>query len=164
MPTINQQIEARVQQFVTEVSGLVRESALTAVRDALSGGSAPARRSPGRLKGAGRGPGRPPNSAMSVRRGSSGRRARRSSADVEATAQKMLAYVKANDGKRLDEIAKALGTDTATLTRPSQMLLESKAVKRSGQRRGTKYHIGSGAMAKAVTAPTPATTRRAKKA
>ncbi len=60
-------------------------------------------------------------------------------------ADKMLAYVKANDGKRLDEIAKALGTDTASLTRPSQMLLESKAVKRSGQRRGTKYHLGSGA-------------------
>ena len=57
--------------------------------------------------------------------------------------------MKANDGKRLDEIAKALGTDTASLKRASQVLLASKAVKRSGQRRGTKYHVGS-ATAKGV--------------
>ena len=70
--------------------------------------------------------------------------------------------MKANDGKRLDEIAKALGTDTASLKRASQVLLASKAVKRSGQRRGTKYHLGGGA-AKADAAPAKAE-KRAKKA
>lgn len=111
--------------------------------------------SPGPVR---RGRGRPKGSGKKT----SATPARRSAGDVDATAQKMLAYVKANDGKRLDEIAKALGTDTASLKKASLMLLASKAVKRSGHRRGTKYHVGGGA-AKADAAPARGE-KRAKKA
>jgi len=156
MPTpITPQLDSTIQSFVAEISSLVRVAALEAVRDALGGGASPARR--GRPVGSGRKPGRP---AKAARRG---RPARRSAEDVDALAQRMLAYVKANDGKRLDEIAKALGMDTAELTGPSQMLLETKAVKRSGQRRGTKYHVGGGTSPKSEATPAKAG-KRAKKA
>ena len=137
-------IDSTIQTFVAEITSLVSSAALEAVQAAL-GGDAPGRRGPGRPKGSGkrRGPGRPPK-AMVARPTRGGPRVRRWGADVAATAQKMLAYVKANDGKRLDEIAKALGTSTADLTNPSHLLLASKAVKRSGQRRGTKYHLAGG--------------------
>jgi len=50
MPNATQQIEASIQSFVAEISGLVRVAALEAVRDAL-GGPSPARR--GRPAGSG---------------------------------------------------------------------------------------------------------------
>jgi len=162
MPTTaTQQIESSIQSFVSEISGLVRVAALEAVRDALGGGASPARR--GRPVGSGRKPGRPAKAATPARRG---RPARRSAEDVDAAAQKMLAYVKANDGKRLDEIAKALGTSSDELKKPAQVLLEAKSVKRSGQRRGTKYHVaGGGSAPKAAAAGAPAKAgKRAKKA
>ena len=96
---------------------------------------------------------------MAARPGRAGKRAKRSTADVDATAQKLLTYVKANDGKRMDEIATALGTTVKDLTLPAQRLLAAKAVKTSGRRRGTKYHVGGGAAPKAA-----APAKRAKKA
>jgi len=158
---VNTQIESSIQSFVSEISSLVREAALEAVRDALGDGGSPARRGPGRPRGAGRrGPGRPPK-AMAARPGRGGKRVKRSTADVDATAQKLLTYVKANDGKRMDEIATALGTTVKSLTLPAQKLLAAKAVRTGRRRRGTKYHVGCGAMPKAAA---PAKAKRAKKA
>ncbi|MFM7297727.1 MAG: hypothetical protein ACKO4Q_10970, partial [Planctomycetota bacterium] len=46
---LDRQIQDRIQAFLTELSGLVRQSALEAVQVALGGGvAAPARRGPGR--------------------------------------------------------------------------------------------------------------------
>jgi len=162
MPTdINSQINSRIQSFVAELSALVRAAALDSVQAALGGSPAPAKRGPGRPKGGGirRGPGRPKGSgAKPAAAGKPKRRAkgaRRSSENVDATAAKFLAFVKANDGKRLEEIGKALGIDTADLKLPAQKLLAAKAVRTTGQKRGTKYHVAGGA-AKAA--------KRAKKA
>ncbi len=150
MPTTTE-IESTIESFVTEISNLVPLAALEAVEAALGGGSSPARRGPGRPRGSGarRGPGRPKGSrnqpkAMPARAPRGGKRGRRSSEDVDATAAKFLAYVKANDGKRLEEIAAALKIPSKNLKRPAQKLLAAKAVKTSGAKRGTKYHVGSG--------------------
>lgn len=156
-PTVNRQLESHIQAFVTEISSLVRVAALEAVRDALGGGASPARRGPGRPRGTGRrGPGRT-SKAMAARPARGGKRVKRTTADVDATARNLLAYVKANDGKRMDEIATAMGTTVKDLVLPAQRLLATKAVKTSGQRRGTKYHVGGGSMPKsaapAVIAP-----------
>jgi len=144
-------IESNVQAFVTELAALVRAAALDSVQAALGG--SPARRGTGRPKGSGR----KPAAAGKPKRRAKG--ARRSSENVDATAAKFLAFVKANDGKRLEEISKGLGIDTADLKLPAKNLLAAKAVRTTGQKRGTKYHVGGGA----AKAPARAA-KRAKKA
>jgi hypothetical protein len=152
MPNSDQQLNSTIQSFVTEISNLVRVAALEAVEAALGGGGSPARRGPGRPRGGGarRGPGRPKSSrnkpkAMPARAARGGKRVRRSAEAVDATASKFLAFVKANDGKRLEEISKGLRIPTSALKLPAQKLLAAKAVRTTGQMRGTKYHVGSGA-------------------
>ncbi len=82
-----------------------------------------------------------------------GGRVRRSSEDVEAIAAKFLAFVKANDGKRLEEIARAMNMSTADLKGPAQKLLAAKAVKTTGAKRGTMYHVGGGSKRAASKRP-----------
>src|SRR5688572_23162600 len=151
-----QDIRTLVDQFVSDLSARVREQAMDSVRAALGEGAAPKRRGPGRPRGSGkrgpgrprkagkRGPGRPPKA---VRRGpgrprKAGRRARRSSADLEATAAKVLVYVRSNAGQRLEEIGKGLRTATAGLKRPIQVLVAEGKLRTEGQKRGTRYFAG----------------------
>ena len=137
-------LRSRIEEFVDELAGIIREAALASVQEALAG-DAPARRGPGRPRKAGRrGPGRPPKAG---RRGpgrprKAGKRLRRSSADLEAISTKVLGHIKANPGQRLEEIGKALGTATKILKRPIAKLLSGKALRTEGQRRGTKYFAG----------------------
>jgi hypothetical protein len=139
-----QDIRALVDQFVSDLSTHVREQALETVRAALGDGAA--RRGPGRPRKAGkRGPGRPRKAA--ARRGpgrprKAAGRVRRSSADLEATADKLLAHVRANAGQRLEEIGRELDTPTAGLKRPIQMLVAEGKLRTEGQKRGTRYFAG----------------------
>ena len=81
------------------------------------------------------------------------RRVRRSSADVEAVAAKILAYVKAKPGQRLEEIGRGLGVETAGLKRPVQVLFGTGQLRTEGQKRGTRYFAGGkGSSAKANAA------------
>ena len=92
---------------------------------------------------------------------------KRSSEQVDAMAQKFLAFVKSNDGKRLEEISAALKIPSKNLKLPVQKLLAAKAVKTTGAKRGTKYHVGGGGggAAKAAKAAAPAKAgKRGKKA
>jgi hypothetical protein len=143
---INSQISAHVQSFVTELTALVRSAALEAVQSALGGSPAPAKHGPGRPKASVAKPAKAATTGKPKRRAKG---ARRSSEDVDATAAKFFEYVTANDGKRLEEISKALGIHTADLKLPAQKLLAAKADKTTGQKRGTKYHLaGSGKASK----------------
>jgi hypothetical protein len=150
---LDRQIQDRIQAFLTELSGLVRQSALEAVQAALGGGvAAPARRGPGRpRKNAAAGPiaaaaptgaagGK--SSASSVPAGKparKGKRAKRTSADVDATAAALFAYVAANEGQSIEQIGKGMGVPTKELKLPVIKLMEGKKLKTKGQRRGTKY-------------------------
>jgi hypothetical protein len=49
--------------------------------------------------------------------------------------------VKSNAGRRLEQIGKALKTDTAILKRPIANLLAAKKLKTQGKKRGTKYFV-----------------------
>ena len=55
----------------------------------------------------------------------------------------ILAHVKSNQGHRLEEISAALRTPSKDLKRPVALLLETKKLKKRGQKRGTKYFAGS---------------------
>ena len=135
---IDSEIRARLDSFTNELTDLIRKAALEAVHEALNGGAVPAR--PTATRKAPKKAGRKP---VSVRRGG-----RRSTADLEATADAILAHVEANAGARMEEIASAVGSVTKDLRRPVQMLLEAGKLRTEGQKRGTQYFAGRKTAAK----------------
>jgi hypothetical protein len=144
--TGGQAIRSRIDAFLAELSGFVRASAMEAVQEVLGQG-APGRRGPGRPRGSGRrGPGRPRKSGRRrVGRpplARAGKRVRRSAADLEKIAARVLAHVRSNAGHRLEQIGKALKTETAILKRPIANLLAAKKLRTKGQKRGTRYFAG----------------------
>ena len=152
MPTnhLDHAIRTRIDSFLAELSSLVRKSAMEAVHEVLGeGASRPwgpggpkgsGRRSPGRPRKAGRRPGRPSRA---------GKRIRRSAADLEKIAARVLAHVRSNAGHRLEQIGKALKTETAILKRPIANLLAARKLRTKGQKRGTMYFAGGGGGGKA---------------
>ena len=143
---LDRQIQDRIQAFLTELSGLVRQSALEAVQAALGGGvAAPARRGPGRpRKNAAAAPmaaAAPASAAPAGKPARRAKRAKRTSADVDATAAALLAYVAANEGQSIEQIGKGMGVATKELKLPVIKLMEAKKLKTKGQRRGTKYFV-----------------------
>jgi hypothetical protein len=136
-PTLDQDIQSRIQSFLAELSLLVKRQALEAVHEALATDGAVPRRGPGRPRGSGkRGPGRPRKAGRPAR---AGKRAKRSSEAVEAMAARVLAQIRSKQGQRLEEIGKAMKLPTKGLKLPIQKLLASKKVKTKGQKRGTQY-------------------------
>jgi len=133
-PTLDQDIQSRIQSFLGELSVLVRKSALEAVHVALGEGAAPSRR------------GRPQKAMRRARRAvaRTGKRVRRSAEDLEQIATRVLAHVKANAGHRLEQIGKALMVETAVLKRPVANLLAARKLRTKGQKRGTMYFAGGG--------------------
>jgi hypothetical protein len=137
-------IRSRIDSFLTELGALVRKSALEAVQEALGGGGAPRRRGPGRPKGSGRrGPGRPPKAGRrrAGRPARGGKRVRRSAEDLAKIGARVLAQVRSKAGQRLEEIGRALKTDTAVLKKPVADLLKAKKLKTKGAKRGTRYFV-----------------------
>jgi hypothetical protein len=121
---IETQIKDRIASFVHELDVLVRKSTLEALRSVLdSGSSAPARR----------GPGRPRASA-----GASG------AALGGNVASAIVEHVRANDGQTVGEIAAAVRATPKLVKKAIIQLLASGALKKTGQKRGTRYHVGSG--------------------
>lgn len=121
-------IRARVDAFVGELSGLIREAALEAVQEALlrdAAGVTTTRRKPGRpAKQAGR----------------------RSRASFDAAT--VLAAIQANPGTRTEIIAKGLGTDSKALKSAIDELVDTRQITRRGKARGTTLHpTGGGAPA-----------------
>ena len=165
MPTqhLDSEIRALIDQFTSKFRELLGVAALGSVQMALQeGGGTPVRRGPGRPRGSGtakRGPGRPP-----AVKSASGRRVRRSSADVEEVAEQVLGYVRAYPGSRLEEIGRGLGTDTAGLKLPVKELMGSGRLRTEGQKRGTKYFAGGSGGKKAGRRGKAKASRKARKA
>jgi hypothetical protein len=134
-PHLDTEIQSRISAFLDELSGLVKRQALEAVHEALGGAAAPARRGPGRPRKVSMRPGPRPK-AMAR-----GKRVRRSPEDLAKLQTNLLAAVKAKQGQRLEEIGKAMKTDTSVLKRPMALLLAAKKLKTKGQKRGTRYFV-----------------------
>jgi len=118
------QIKDRIAEFVQELDLLVRKSTLDALRGVLENRTTAARR--GRPVGSGRGPGRPRGPAP------------------EGVADAIVAHVKSNDAQTVGDIVTAVGAKPAAVKKAIKDLLASGALKKSGQKRGTRYHVGSG--------------------
>jgi len=145
------QLKARIDSFVQELDLLVRQSVLETLQAVLGtgGGAVLAPKKRGRPAGSGKGPGRP--------------RGRRP-ADLGDALQKVVAYVQANDGQGISAIAAGTGIDLKVAKKAALQLLATKALKKSGERRGTVYHLGSGQAPKAAEAtPETAPAKKAKR-
>ena len=125
--SLDQEIRNRIQSFLAELSGLVKKSALEAVQSALStDGAAPKRR----------GPGRPRKTGAPA---AGGKRAKRSSGQVDELATRVIAQVRSKQGQRLEELGRAMKMPTKGLKLPIQKLLAAKKLKTKGRKRGTQY-------------------------
>ncbi len=133
---LDTEIQSRIQSFLSELSALVKLQALEAVHKALGEAVGP-RRGPGRSRKVSMRPGRKPR--MMAKSG--GKRVRRSPEVLQKLQANILAAVKSKQGQRLEEIGRAMKTDTAVLKRPMSLLLAAKKVKTKGQKRGTKYFV-----------------------
>jgi len=122
---IEAQIKNRIAEFVAELDKLVRKSTLDTLQGVLGNSAPPARR--GRPATILRGPGRA-----------------RGSTNLEEASGKIVAHVRANDGQGISAIATATGVDLKTAKKAAIALLAAGSLKKSGQKRGTVYHVGSG--------------------
>lgn len=127
-----QQLDSKIQDllesFASQLTQIVRQTALEHVEVALgSVGAAPAR-------------GRAPK--VTIRMGSAARKpkgGKRSSEQIGAMQEQLLAYLKKNPGHRGEQISAAMRTDTKTIRLPLKALIAAKKVKTKGQRRGMTY-------------------------
>lgn len=130
--SVSEQIRARVEAFVDEMSDLIRESAMETMQKALGSGDGGSRR--GRRAGvAGRRAALP-----SASRGRA-KGAKRSPDELEKLTTQLLAYVKGNPGQRIEQIAQGMDTSTKELNLPAKKLLSKKALKTKGHKRATQY-------------------------
>ncbi len=70
------------------------------------------------------------------------RRMRRGSGSAGLSPDVVVDHVRAHPGQRGEEIADALGTDTASLRSVTKPLIERGALKTQGERRGMRYFVG----------------------
>lgn len=129
MSDIHDQIAQRIKAFAGELEELVRQAAIDAVAKSLgqptkSAGapraSAPRAAAPRAARKPGKGGKRPP-------------------ALLAATVEKTSAWIKANPGHGVEDMAKGLGLATKELTLPIAKLLKAKTIRKKGQKRATKY-------------------------
>ena len=134
-------IQELTEEFVSQLSVVIREAALDAVRSAIegAGGSAAPTR---RKKKASR--------KKAARKATGGKkRIRRTAADYSALGDQILSYVKANPGCGAGDIATAVKSTTGDIRPVTAGLISSKKLRTTGQKRGTKYFAGGGGAKKA---------------
>ena len=127
---IDDELRARIDAFIEDISELVRAQAVEAVGKAL-GGEIPVPLS--RPKGGGK--------AQSSSPKKSGKRIRRSPEDLEKLADTIMKYVEKHEGCRMEALSAGLGMPAKDVRRPLQILLEEGTLKTKGQKRGTQYFI-----------------------
>jgi hypothetical protein len=131
MDNLQNEISARVEAFVAEITELARGAAYQTLSSALDspiaigGGVAPM------LRG---------------RRGG-----KRTADEIAQMADAFLAYVTANPGQRMEHIARELGLATPELTLPVRKLLADGKLRVEGQKRATQYYPADGGSGSAKT-------------
>ncbi len=83
-----------------------------------------------------------PAAAKPAAKASSGKRVRRSAEDVQAQLDQIVGFLKkSKEPAGAEAIGAALGMSTIELASPVKLGLSSKALKKTGKLRGTKYSV-----------------------
>jgi hypothetical protein len=125
---VNQEIRARIQSFVGELSELVKQATLESVQAALqgTGGQASTRRG-----------GRKAAVLASAARRAKG--SKRTAEELDALVATLLKYIQSNPGQRMEQLAASLGIPSKELTLPIKKLLQENRLRTKGQKRATAY-------------------------
>tara|TARA_R110002073_G_scaffold156258_2_gene311560 strand:- start:1244 stop:1756 length:513 start_codon:yes stop_codon:yes gene_type:complete len=134
--TTDKKLQAAIDAFTASITELIHETAMERIQDVLAGASL-TRQAPSRAKTPGRK--KTVRKSASSTRKSSGKRVRRTEADLKATGEELRVYIQANPGCAMSDMSAALGQDPVKLRPALQLILASKKVKTTGQKRGTKY-------------------------
>jgi hypothetical protein len=157
---IDTKIKARVDEFVQELSVLIQAAALDAVQQAIAGAGAlttrggarrgrPARATKARAnaqpaaaaKAGGKGRKKAGKRAAKKAAGRKGKRGRPATALDPAMAKKVVdALAQSKDGMAISEIAGAVGAAKEAVSGTVSQLVAEKKIRKTGERRGTKYH------------------------
>jgi hypothetical protein len=156
MDQLREKIASLSADFASGVMAAIRECSLEELIGDRFGGAraaAPVTDKPRR--------GRPPGPAKK-----SGRLARRSAEDIDVMADKIVAYVKqAGVPMRAEAVRAALAIDKKEWMKPLQLALDTKGLKKQGNKRATEYTVGAVKGGAATTkASKPAKAKPAKKA
>lgn len=125
---IDSKIRGLVEAFADDLAGLIRESAMDTVRDAL-GGVPSGRRGGGAARVSAAGAGR-----RALPKG-----AKRPPDEIVKLTARLLEYVKGHKGERIEQIAKGMGVSTRELNLPVKKLISQKSIRTRGQKRATQY-------------------------
>jgi hypothetical protein len=128
---IQQEINQRIEGFVSEITELARKAAYETLSSALGHGMSDQIGS--------RHAGLSTSSVLRYRKGG-----KRSANEIAATADSLLQYIRDQPGQRMEIIAKAMDVSTKELTLPIKKLLQAKKIRVEGQKRATTYYIASG--------------------
>ncbi len=132
---IDTQIRNRIDSFLKEIGDLVRQSALAAVQDALGGGGSGARRAAAPMATPGAAAAKPARAAKRTtkKRG-------RSNVDYDALRSAIQSLLSnAHDGMRMEQLVEATHHDSYVLRKPVNEMLASGQIRKTGEKRGTKY-------------------------
>jgi hypothetical protein len=131
MDNLQNQVNARVEAFVAEITELARAAAYQALSAGLDTPMAS---------------GRGITTAIRGRRGG-----KRTAEEIAQMADAFLAHVTANPGQRMEHIAKELSLATPELTLPVKKLLADGKLRVEGQKRATQYYLADGGSGSAKT-------------
>lgn len=132
--TIQQEIQTRIAGFAAELEELVRRAAIAAVSDALGQRPARTKQTSPRASSSATAAVAPATPTRKRRTGG-----KRDPKAIDALTERTASFIRANAGKRVEEIGKALNTPTKELALPIIRLLGNKTIKKTGQKRATKY-------------------------
>lgn len=134
MSDLNSQISKLVSEFVDNVTALARRAAVDTLTGALDDRN-------GRRRGGG-------SAALSVsdvlKTERRGKGAKRSSGQLDRLQSRVMEFVTANPGMRIEQINKELGTSTRDLQLPIRKLIANGSLKSKGEKRATTYFAGAG--------------------
>lgn len=130
MPNLKSTITLLAESFATQMVAALRGMSL----DEIIGASNSHHAAPAKKNGA------TPKLAKAPK--SKGRLARRSAEDIAKMAAAIVALVKASKGIGAEQIRAHLKITKAELASPMGAALASKKIRKTGQKRATKYHAG----------------------
>jgi len=134
MTDFQNEMNRTVNSFVAQISELARRAAIDTLESAF-GARGVRTASPAAAA-------TPAATPVRIGRPRGGRGAKRTSADIEEMSQRVVSFVKANPGLRIEQINKELGTTTKDLALPIRKLVADGVLTSKGQKRSTAYYPG----------------------